>query len=399
MPPTKSRIVDSGQSRKIELAWPGARLADSHCTEGLEFLQYKHILIFMNEPCRLSCKGTLLLSALVVLAGLAPASFSFAADAVANAPASANHSVVVQAREVDLAFPVEATVEAVRQATVAAQVPGRVLEVRADAGQRVKQGELLMRIDAREAAGSDAAAKASLAQARAAFERTKNLHAQKFVSQAALDQAEAAYKAAEGAAASAGAGLSHGVVTAPISGLVAQRHTEVGEMASPGKPLITIYDPKGLRVLASLPQYKLAELKKSARARIELPETGRWIDVAKIEILPTVDPRSHTATARLYLPDNIEGVVPGAYARAHFTLGQAKKMTVPPAAILRRGEVTAVYVLDDKGAARLRQVRLGEAVAGGELEVLAGLNSGERVSLTPQKTGIELKAAPAAVAR
>lgn len=318
---------------------------------------------------------------------------------VVVAHAAGEASVVVQLREVDLAFPVEATVEAVRQATVAAQVPGRVLEVRADAGQRVKQGELLMRIDAREAAGSEAAARASLAQARAAFERTKSLYAQKFVSKAALDQAEAAWKAAEGAAASAGAGLSHGIVTAPISGLVAQRHTETGEMATPGKPLVTIYDPKGLRVLASLPQYKLAELKKSARARIELPETGRWIDVARIEILPTVDPRSHTATARLYLPDNTEGVVPGAYARAHFTLGQAKRMTVPPAAILRRGEVTAVYVLDDKGAARLRQVRLGEAVAGGELEVLAGLNSGERVSLTPQKTGIEAKAAAPAAAR
>jgi hypothetical protein len=89
-------------------------------------------------------------------------------------------------------------------------------------------------------------------------------------------------------------------------------------------------------------------------------------------------------------------VVPGTYARAHFTVGQAKKLTVPPAAVLRRGEVTAVYVLDDKGTARLRQVRLGEAVAGGELEVLAGINSGERVSLTPQKTGIELKSAPAA---
>ena len=74
-------------------------------------------------------------------------------------------------------------------------------------------------------------------------------------------------------------------------------------------------------------------------------------------------------------------------------------MTVPPAAILRRGEITAVYVLDDKGVARLRQVRLGEAVAGGELEVLAGLNAGERVSLTPQKTGIEAKAAASAAAR
>ncbi len=66
-----------------------------------------------------------------------------------------------------------------------------------------------------------------------------------------------------------------------------------------------------------------------------------------------------------------------------------------PAAVLRRGEVTAVYVLDDKGSARLRQVRLGEAVAGGELEVLAGITPGERVSLTPVKTGIDLKTAAA----
>jgi RND family efflux transporter MFP subunit len=339
----------------------------------------------MNESFCLLRKGSLLLSALVFLAGLASASFSFAAE---SSPAS----VVVQSRDVDLGFPVEATVEAVRQATVAAQIAGRVLEVRVDAGQRVKQGELLMRIDAREAAGSDASAKATLAQAAAAYERARNLHAQKFISQAALDQAAAAYEAARGAAASSGAGASHGTVTAPISGLVAERHVEAGEMATPGKPLITIFDPKGLRVIASLPQYRLAELKKSPRARIEFPESGRWIDVQRIEILPTVDARSHTATARLYLPEDVEGVVPGSYVRAHFTVGRAQKLTVPPAAVLRRGEVTAVYVIDDKGAAHLRQVRLGEAVAGGELEVLAGINSGERISLTPLKTGIELKA-------
>lgn len=363
---------------------------------------YKHILIYMVNRNPLLRKGTLLLSALVSLAGLVPASLSSAAEsapAASTAATAAPASVVVQAHEVDLGFPVEAIVEAVRQATVAAQVAGRILDVRADAGQRVKQGELLMRIDAREAAGSDAAAKATLAQARAAYERTKNLHAQKFVSQAALDQAAAAFQAAEGAAVSSGAGLSHGTVVAPIGGLVAQRHVEAGEMATPGKPLITIFDPKGMRVIASLPQYRLAELKKSPRVRIELPESGRWIDVQRIEILPTVDARSHTATARLYLADNLEGVVPGAYARAHFTVGQATKLTVPPAAVLRRGEVTAVYVLDEKGAAKLRQVRLGEPVAGGELEVLAGINSGERVSLTPQKTGIESKAAAPAAAR
>lgn len=325
------------------------------------------------------------------LFALGPVS-SFAAEATPD-------SVVVQLRDVELGFPVEATVEAVRQATVAAQIAGRVLDVRVDAGRRVKQGEVLLRLDAREAAGADASARATLAQASAAYERSRNLHAQKFISQAALDQAAAAFKAAQGAAAASGAGASHGTVTAPIAGIVAKRHVEPGEMATPGLPLITLFDPKGMRVIASLPQYKLAELKASPRARIEFPETGRWIDVQRVEIMPTVDARSHTATARLYLPDNAEGVVPGTYARAHFIIGQARKLTLPPAAILRRGEVTAVYVLDEKGGARLRQVRLGEAVAGGELEVLVGLNPGERISLTPARTGIELKAAQPAALR
>lgn len=355
---------------------------------GLENLVYKHILMNMSTN---SITRSLLALVAASLFAAGPVS-SVAADATPD-------SVVVKLREVDLGFPVEATVEAVRQATMAAQIAGRVLEVRVDAGQRVTPGEVLLRIDAREAAGSDASARATLAQAGAAYERSKNLHAQKFISQAALDQAAAAFKAAQGAAVASGASASHGTVTAPIAGIVARRHVESGEMATPGLPLITLFDPKGLRVIASLPQYRLAELKTSARVRIELPESGRWIDVQRVEILPTVDARSHTATARLYLPENIEGVVPGAYARAHFIIGKATKLTLPPAAVLRRGEVTAVYVLDEKGAARLRQIRLGDAVAGGELEVLAGLSSGERVSLTPTKAGIELKAAPAAAAR
>jgi hypothetical protein len=138
MPPTNPRIVDSCQFRKNVLAEAGSCLADFDCGKGLEFLIYKHILIYMNEPNRLSCKGTLLLSALAVLAGLEPASLSFAAESAqpTAAAVTAAASVVVQAREVDLAFPVEATVEAVRQATVAAQVAGRVLDVRVDAGQR-----------------------------------------------------------------------------------------------------------------------------------------------------------------------------------------------------------------------------------------------------------------------
>jgi RND family efflux transporter MFP subunit len=305
--------------------------------------------------------------------------------------ALAQATVTLTAKDVDLTYPAEATVEAVRQATVAAQVPGRVVEVRVDAGQRVRQGEVLMRLDAREAAEGLAGAQAQASQAKASLQRTRNLFAQKFVSQAALDKGEADYKAAAAQAGAAGAGLSHGTVTAPIAGIVGQRLAELGEMAALGRPLFSVFDPKSLRVIASVPQYKLADVRRAAKARVEFPETGQWVDAVRVEILPAADARTHTVTARLYLPDNVAGVIPGMAARAHFVAGRGRKLTVPSAAVLRRGEVTAVYVIDARNQPRLRQVRLGEPVAGGELEVMAGLASGDKVSLDPVQTGIALK--------
>jgi len=310
--------------------------------------------------------------------------------------AFAQEAVTVNYRDIPVSYPAEAVVEAVRQATVAAQVAGRVVEVDVDAGQRVKKGDLLMRIDAREEAENSASAQAQLAQAQANYQRTKELLAKKFVSQAALDKAEADYLAAKGAAGASGATLSHATVTAPISGIVAARQIELGEMAALGKPLVTLYDPKDLRVLASIPQYKLPEIKQGMKARLEFPESGQWIDAARVEVLPTADARTHTVTARLYLPDGVAGVIPGMAARAHFIVGTAKKLTVPPKAILRRGEVTGVYVIDAQNLPHLRQIRLGETAANGETEVLAGLSGGERVALDPIAAGMTLKNAAAA---
>lgn len=322
----------------------------------------------------------------IPVAAVAIIGLGFASSALAQ-----NRTAVVEAREVPLTYPAEAVVEAVRQATVAAQIQGRVVDVRVDAGQSVRKGDLLMRIDAREATEGAAAAQAQLVQAKANHERTMNLFLQKFVSAAALDKAEADLKAAQAAAAASGATVSHAEVTAPIAGIVSQRQTELGEMATPGKPLVTVYDPKGLRVIASIPQYKLADVKRGGRARLEFPESGLWLDASRVEILPTADAKSHTVTARLYLPEEAAGVLPGMAARAHFVTGKGKKLTVPPQAVIRRGEVTGVYVVDAQDTPKLRQVRIGEMLGNGEIEVLAGLSPGERVSLEPISAGIQLK--------
>jgi len=306
-------------------------------------------------------------------------------------PSTQGQVITLQTRDVDLTYPAEAVVEAVRQATVAAQVSGRLVEVRVDVGQRVSKGQVLMRIDTREAAESAAGVHAQLIQAKAAFERTRNLHTQKFISGAALDKAEADYKAAQAAAGVSGAALSHGTVTAPIAGIVAERHAELGEMATPGKPLMTLHDPKGLRVVASIPQYQWADVKRMLKAKLEFPETGQWVEATRVEVLPVADSRSHTLTARLYLPDEVKDVIPGMAVRAHFVTGSAKKLTVPPQAVIRRGEVTGVYVLDTQNVPRLRQIRLGELQGNGEWEVLAGLSAGNRVSLEPIQSGMTRK--------
>lgn len=333
-------------------------------------------------------KTTLSLSATHRVGGILMA----LAMTLATAPVFAQSAtVMLEARDVDLTYPAEAVVEAVRSATVAAQIQGRVVEVRADAGKRVKQGEVLMRIDGREFVENAAAAQAQAIQAKANFDRMKNLYAKKFVSSAALDKAEADYKSAQAAAGASGANVSHASIAAPMSGIVAQRLTELGEMATPGKPLITVYDPKGLRVIANIPQYKLADVRKMHKAKLEFPESGLWVDATRVEIMPTADARSHTVTARLYLPDNVEGVFPGMAARAHFITGSGKKLTVSPKAVIRRGEVTGVYVIDAENRPRLRQVRLGEMLGNGELEVLAGVSAGDRVSLEPIQSGIQLK--------
>jgi RND family efflux transporter MFP subunit len=298
--------------------------------------------------------------------------------------------VTVRLQAVDLTFPTEAVVEAVQQATVGAQVAGRVLEVRADVGQTVARGELLMRIDAREAGEAARAAEAQFNVAKLNYERHKQLKEQKFVSQAALDKARADFDSAAANRSAAGASQSHATIVAPMAGIIARRHAETGDMAMPGTPLFTIYQPGSLRVTASVPQNRLAAMRGVALAKVEFPELGKWVDATAVQVLPTADAATHVSQVRVSLPA-LPDVVPGMFARVHFVTGRADKLTVPASAVLRRGEVAAVYVQTGDNRLSLRQLRLGEVVGNGEVEVLAGLTSGDKVVTDPVKAAIQIQ--------
>lgn len=313
------------------------------------------------------------------------------------ADAPALRTVPVQYRDVEQTYAAEGVVEAVKQSTVAAQISGRVVAVNFDVGDRVKKGQVIVRIDPSEVNQAYAASQAQIAQAestlrnaKAQYERTQRLVQQKFMSAAALDKAQADYHAAKAqlAVAEAGGGQaaatrSYATVTAPYSGVVSARHVELGEMAVPGKPLMTGFDPSELRVTASMPQRELDAVRKLASASVEFPALNKQVRATKVTFLPVANAQTHTTQVRLELPPGIEGLYPGMFARAYFAVSRVKKLLIPAAAVAKRSEVEGAYVVGANGEIAFRQLRLGEAAAGDEVEVLAGLAPGEKIALDP----------------
>ncbi len=328
-------------------------------------------------------------------AGMALAIALASAAAAADAPAL--RTAPVQYREVEQTYAAEGVVEAVKQSTVAAQISGRVVAVNFDVGDSVKKGQVIVRIDSTEVNQAHAASQAQVAQAEAAlrnakaqYERTQRLVEQKFMRAAAMDKAQADYHSARAqlAVAEAGGGQAaatrgYATVTAPYSGVVSARHVELGEMAVPGKPLMTGFDPRELRVSASMPQYQLDAVRRLASASVEFPALKKRIHAARVTFLPAADAQTHTTQVRLDLPAGIEGLYPGMFARAYFAVGRVKKLLIPASAVALRSEVAGAYVVGAAGEIRFRQLRLGETAGDQEVEVLAGVAPGEMVALDP----------------
>lgn len=319
----------------------------------------------------------------------------------------------------------DGVVEAVRQTVIAAQVPGAVVELAVKVGDRVSAGQLLLRIDARSAdqaaAASDAqvqAARAVLAAAAKDFERQQLLFQKSHINQAALERAESAFKSTPAPVnaqlAQAGAARTQSdlcVVRAPFAGVAAEEPVALGDMAMPGRPLLTLDDPSLLRVSAAVPQTVASQQAAGPLPRIELPglpglsAANQWLTPARVQVLPTVDPGTHTVQLRAELPAGLTGVTPGMFARLWLTLptagngsgararagagagaaaaAAAGAILVSAQAIVWPAEMTGLYGLDPQGKPVLRQVRLGRS-EGGQVEVLSGLMPGERVVSDPQ---------------
>ncbi len=293
-------------------------------------------------------------------------------------------TLVVKRNDVSAQYVAEGVVEAVRESQLAAQTTGRITTLQVKVGDAVKAGQVLARIDERIAADQMAASRAQLDAARNEFERSQQLLEKQFISKAAMDRAEAQYKALRAQANSAATQTQLHTIVAPYAGVIAAAPIELGDMAMPGKSLFTLYDPQHLRVVINVPETIADTLRNDAPAALEIPAASQKLQISAIEILPTRDASAHTAQLRLPLPANMRGIEPGQFARANLPTraAAASALLIPQNAVLHRSEFDAVYVVDGARKPQLRQVRLGR-VDSANIEVLSGLDAGERIALDP----------------
>ena len=298
-------------------------------------------------------------------------------------------------------------VEAVNQATLSAQTAGRVAEVKVEVNDRVRQGDLLLRLRATEQVAGLGQAQAALkaaeakdAQARAQHDRIRDMYERKVVARTTYDEAVAARDSAAAnlAAARAGVesareGVAYTELRAPYDGVVTARHVQVGEAVAPGTPLVTVASLDSVRVIAEVPQSSANAVRAARQATVHFGADR--IVASSITLYPSAEPQSGTFRARIDLPESAARPAPGTFAKVGFATGEASLVLVPRNAVVERSEMRAVYVVLPDGGVALRQVRLGRPVDD-RVEVIAGLARGEKVAVDPTAASLAARTPRAA---
>ncbi len=362
-------------------------------------------------------KRMLLLSPLVIwLAGCGDIARE-PEPALTSAPAVAVSVMIPAVQQWPAIYEATGTVRARTSSIIAAKWMGYVREVKVQVGDQVRQGQLLVVLDARdldsivaqaaaardevrnvipEADSAVAAAKADLSLAQSTFQRMNELYQKKSISDQEFDEASAKLKTAQAAFEMARAKRnqldgrlaqadqqvraaqvtrSYAEVQAPFAGIVTAKSVDPGNLATPGAPLFTI-ERDGYRLEASVEESKLGAIRAGQPVSVTLDGIDRTLDARVSEIVPAVDAASRAYTVKIDLPRE-PGLRSGIFGRARFQLGGRPVLAIPFAAVTERGQLQSVFVAEN-GFARTRLITLGDK-AKDQVEVLSGLSAGDKV--------------------
>jgi membrane fusion protein, multidrug efflux system len=337
---------------------------------------------------------------------------------VSSAPAVPVQTATVNSQQWPDVYEATGTVRARTAAVLSSKVMAYVRHVAVETGDRVREGQLLITLDAQdldsnvrraeaaeaevmsavpEADSGVAGAKANLDLAQSTFKRMEELAQKKSISNQEFDEASARLKSAQAAydmararraqldskraqvqqeIRSASIMRDYTRISAPFSGVVTAKSVEAGNLAAPGAPLLTVEREGAYRLEASVDESRLPFVKAGQTVDVALEALDRRFSARVSEIVPSVDAASHAYIVKIDLP-TVANLRSGMFGRARFALGAHKVMAIPPQAMVERGQLQSVFVVED-GCARTRLVTIGER-GHTFIEVLSGLSEGEKL--------------------
>jgi RND family efflux transporter MFP subunit len=342
-------------------------------------------------------------------------------------PPVAVQTTAVSTQEWPASYEATGTVRARTTTTISSKVMGYVQQVNVQVGDHVREGQPLITLEVRdldvsvrraeagraevesaipELENATAAAKANLDLAQTTFKRMEELAAKKSISNQEFDEASARLKAAQAnyemtrsrrtqlnskmaqvdqEVRAAGIMRDYAKLAAPFSGVVITKTVEPGNLATPGAPLLTIEQDGLYRLEASVDESKLASVRVGQAVEAVIEASDRKVNARVVEIVPSVDAASRSYIVKLDLP-SMPQLRTGMFGRAIFPLGMEKVVAIPVAALMDRGQLQSVFVVED-GVAHTRLVTTGRRTKDG-VEILSGLNAGEKVVL-PLPPGLQ----------
>ncbi len=327
-------------------------------------------------------------------------------------PPTVKNVSILAAQRADVLDVLEAvgTVRAAQSSVLSSQMMGNVVEIPVHEGDRVQRGQVLAVIDdSQPRAGLDRATAASnaskqqlavaesdLALAESTLKRYQNLYDKKSVSPQEFDEIKSHQQAAlarrdmaladeaqtQAALAQARTAFEYTRIRAPFDGVVTEKKVDAGTLASPGMPIVTVEDVRRYRLEANVNESDLAYVKIGQAAPVRIDALGdRQLQGKVVQIVPAADPGSRSFLIKIELPVDSQ-LRSGLFGQAQFSRGARPSLLIPRTAIVERGQLQGIFVLDQNRVAALRYVTLGKP-NGNDIEVLAGLQEGERLVAKP----------------
>lgn len=269
------------------------------------------------------------------------------------------------------------SVEAAQRAVLSAKVTGVIDSLKVAPGARVTRGEVLATIDAREIRARLDSAVAAQDQARKDFARVERLLQSGSSTRQEFDAATTRLRTADAALVEARTMLQYTEIAAPFDGVVTRKMIEVGDLATPGKPLLEMENSSLLRFECEIPEALIDRVQMEGELPVAVDAAGAALTAKVSEIAPSASAGSRTFLVKLDLPP-AEKLRAGQFGRVSVPVRERPALLVAEGAVVRRGQIESVFVIEE-GVARLRLVKTGRR-HNGQVEIISGLAGGEKVA-------------------